>query len=239
MNVNWNYIKLGFLLATVITLYSFANYRSHQKKVNHIAITFVGDPSVYLTEKAVNTLLIQKHGSLTNRHKETLSLHNLEQTILSNAMVKEAHVYLTVDGKLIAKIVQRKPLGRVQSDPPFYVDAMGTRMPLSPYHSARVPLITGHLTEKTLEGAYTLLNHINTDDFLRKNIVGIHIEKQEKYQLKLRLEDFVVHLGNINRLNKKLNNFKAFYAKAAKDQSFQNYASVNLAFNNQVVCTKR
>lgn len=238
MNVNWNYIKLGFLLATVVSLYSFADYRSHQKKVHGITITFVGEPNVYLTEEAVNNLLIQKYGLLTNRHKETLTLHNLEQTILSNAMVKNAQVYLTVEGKLIAKIAQRKPLGRVQSDSPFYVDAMGTRMPLSPYHSARVPLITGHITEKTLQDVYTLLNHINTDDFLKKNIIGIHIEKEKKYQLNLRLEDFVVYVGSINRLNDKFKNFKAFYAKAVKDHSLHNYASVHLAFNNQVVCTK-
>lgn len=237
MSVNWNPVKLVFVLATVVALYSFANYRSHQKKVNNVAITFVGDPSVYLTEEAVHKLLTQKCGPLKNKNRETVALNAVEQAILDNPMVKNVQVYFTVDGALVAKIVQRQPIGRVGGTDPFYLDDAGKPMPLSPYYSARVPLISGKITEKTLADAHTLINRINADDFLKKNIIGIHAEAGA-YRLKLRLEDFVVHLGSIDRLDEKLKNFSAFYAKAAKDHSLHHYASVSLEFDKQVVCTK-
>lgn len=238
MRVNWSYIKLGFLCLAVVALYGFADQRSKKKKVSDISIKFLGDNNLYLTETSVNKLLIQNYGAVKNRTKEELVLNTIEEVILSNDMVKNAQVYLTVNGELISKIVQRKPIGRVEGVSKFYLDDLGEHMPLSQHHSARVPIITGMITGKTLEDAYVILNFINEDDFLRKNVIGIHIEEEGKYQLKFRLENFVVNLGGIDNLNEKFKNFMAFYAKAAKDNSLEKYAVVSLEFSNQVVCTK-
>ena len=238
MQVNWNHLKLVFLFLTVIALYSFADYRSSQKNVDDIVVKFMGDNDLYLTEASVNKLLIQNYGTVKNRPKEELVLNTIEEVLLSNDMVKNAQVYLTVNGELISKIVQRKPIGRVEGVSKFYLDDMGKRMPMSQNHSARVPIITGKITGKSLEDAYVILNYINEDDFLRKNVIGIHIEEEGKYQLKFRLENFVVNLGGVDNLNEKFKNFMAFYAKAAKDKSLEKYAIVSLEFSNQVVCTK-
>lgn len=238
MRINWDYIKLAFLSVGVVALYGFADQRNQKRMVNNVSVKFIGDNNLYLTEDAVNKLLIQKYGPLKNRPKEQLVLNTIEEVILSNDMVKNAQVYLTVNGELVSKIVQRKPIGRVEGVSKFYLDDLSERMPLSEHHSARVPIITGKITGKTLEDAYVILDYINNDDFLRKNVIGIHIEDEGRYQLKLRMENFVVNLGGVDNLNKKFKNFMAFYAKAAKDNSLEDYATVSLEFNNQVVCTK-
>ncbi|RDY58893.1 cell division protein FtsQ/DivIB [Flagellimonas nanhaiensis] len=238
MQVNWNYIKLALLSISVVGLYGFADHRSKNREIGDITVKFLGDNNLYLTEDAVNKLLIQNYGTVKNRPKEQLVLNTIEEVILSNEMVKNAQVYFTVNGELISKIVQRKPIGRVEGVSKFYLDDTGQRMPLSRHHSARVPIITGEITGKTLEDAYVILDYINEDDFLRKNVIGIHIEEEGKYQLRFRMENFVVNLGGIDNLNAKFKNFMAFYAKAAKDNSLEDYAIVSLEFNNQVVCTK-
>ena len=222
----------------VIALYGFADQRNKEKKVTDISINFLGDNNLYLTEASVNKLLIQNYGVVKNRPKEELVLNTIEGIILSNEMVKSAQVYLTINGKLISNVVQRKPIGRVEGVSKFYLDDLGERMPLSDHYSARVPIITGKITGKSLEDAYVILNYINEDDFLRKNVIGIHIEEEGNYQLKFRLEDFVVNLGGIDNLNEKFKNFMAFYAKATKDNSLEKYRVVSLEFSNQVVCTK-
>ncbi len=238
MRINWDYIKLAVLSVAVVALYGFADQRNQKRVVDTVSIKFVGDNNLYLTEDAVNKLLIQNYGPLKKRPKEQLVLNTIEEAILSNDMVKNAQVYLTVNGELVSKIVQRKPIGRIESVSKFYLDDQGERMPLSRHHSARVPIITGKITGKTLEDAYVILDYINKDDFLRKNVIGIHIEEEGKYQLKFRMENFVVNLGGVDNLNKKFSNFMAFYAKATKDNSLEDYATVSLEFNNQVVCTK-
>ena len=184
MRINWDYIKLAFLSVAVIALYGFADQRNERRTVQGVTVKFVGENNLYLTEDAVNKLLIQKYGALENRPKEQLVLNSIEEVILSNDMVKNAQVFLTVNGELVSKIVQRKPIGRIEGASKFYLDDEGKRMPLSRYHSARVPIITGKITGKTLEDAYVILDYINNDDFLRKNVIGIHIEDENKYQLK-------------------------------------------------------
>ncbi len=238
MRVNWNAIKLVGLAVCVTGLYAFSDARSQKRKIQGIHLSFVGDDNLYLTEDAVNKLLIQKMGSLENVGKEKIVLNTVESVIQAHDMVKNAQVYLTVNGKLNAKITQRHPIGRVTGPRPFYLDDEGKSMPLSLNHSARVPIITGNITGKSLEDAYVILKFINEDPFLSKNVIGIHVEGNSDYRLKFRLDNFVVRLGDVTDLEQKFNNFKAFYKKAAHDKTLAHYQVVSLEFDNQVVCTK-
>ena len=238
MQVNWNFIKLSALVLVIMGLYAFSNERNSAKHVAGMKVEFVGDQNLYLTEGTVNKLLIQNYGSLENVPKENIVLNTVEKALEANEMVKSAEVYLTIDGELMSKIVQRKPLGRIEGENKFYLDDEGKRMPFSNNHSARVPIITGTISGKSLEDVYVILEHVNKDDFFRGSVIGIHIKGESEYQLRLRLNNFVVNIGGIEDLEAKFSNFKAFYAKANKDQTLEDYAEVSLEFNNQVVCTK-
>ena len=238
MQINWNFLKLTALILVIMGLYAFSNGRNSAKNVAGMKVEFIGDENLYLTEGTVNKLLIQKYGSLKNVPKENIVLNTIEKAIEANEMVKSAKVYLTIDGELTSKIVQRKPIGRIEGDKKYYLDDEGKRMPLSNNHSARVPIITGNISGKSLEDVYVILEHINKDDFFRKTIIGIHIKGENEYQLRLRINNFVVNLGGVEDLDTKFSNFKAFYAKANKDETLEDYAVVSLEFNNQVVCTK-
>ncbi|MGB2760465.1 MAG: hypothetical protein WBC58_10950 [Maribacter stanieri] len=238
MQVNWNFIKLSALVLVIMGLYAFSNERNSAKHVAGMKVEFVGNQNLYLTEGTVNKLLIQNYGSLENVPKENIVLNTVEKALEANEMVKSAEVYLTIDGELMSKIVQRKPIGRIEGENKFYLDDEGKRMPFSNNHSARVPIITGTISGKSLEDVYVILEHVNKDDFFRESVIGIHIKGESEYQLRLRLNNFVVNIGGIEDLEAKFSNFKAFYAKANKDQTLEDYAEVSLEFNNQVVCTK-
>jgi cell division protein FtsQ len=55
----------------------------------------------------------------------------------------------------------------------------------------------------------------------------------------MRVLDFEIIVGRLDRLDEKMKNLKAFYQKAKKDKMLDIYKSVNLQFKNQVVCTKK
>lgn len=238
MKINRNYIKIAALFLVVVGLYAFSNIRSGHKKIENIKIEFVGDENLYISQEMVNKLLILSYGDLTNRPKENIVLNTLEKAIEANDMVRNAQVYFTVDGTLMVRISQRKPIGRVEGVTSFYVDEDGSRMPFSKLHSARVPLITGKITENSLREVHKVITYANSDEFLKKNIIGVHVTEEGKYQLRFRMDNFVVALGNVGDLEKKFANFRAFYVKADKDNTLGDYSRVSLEFNNQVVCTK-
>lgn len=238
MGRNWKYLKTIGMVVGVLGLFAFSNHRNSGKKIREVQVEFTGSENLYVTELAVNKLLIQKYGGLSGVPKDKVVLSNAEALLEAHPMVREAEVYLTMDGVLKAKIEQRKPIGRVEGSKKYYLDWDGKPMPLSKNHSARVPIITGDLTGKALEDIYSILKYINEDDFLRKNVIGIHVEGEEQYQLKFRVDQFVVYLGGVEDMDRKFRNFKAFYAKALKDETLDAYLSVSLEFDNQVVCTK-
>jgi len=222
----------------VVFLYAFASNRNAVRKVSQPNIQFVGDNNLFITYETVSKLLIQNYGDVKNMPKETLDLNVLERALNSNPMIKTAEVYVTVNGTLTAEIEQKRPIARVCTNASYYIDDEGFYMPLSSNYSSRVPLVTGYVKKNNLKNVFTVASKIESDEFLKKNVVEIHQDDNKVIYLKLRQCRFLVQLGSVEFLDKKVNNLKAFYQKSLKEKTLNNYSKVNLQFDNQVVCTK-
>ncbi|HER40345.1 MAG TPA: hypothetical protein ENO10_03905 [Salinimicrobium catena] len=238
MKINWNYIKTFLLIGVVFFLFAFAEKRNHGRVLSEVNLHFTNSENLYLTEEAVNKLLIQNKVKVRTIGKETLDLNRVETLLEAHDMIENAEVFMTVDGKLGAEITQRKPVARVLAGVPFYMDRQGLKMPLSEYYSARVPLVTG-VSEDQLQEIHPLVTYIRNDEFLTKHVTELHRLKNGKYTLRLRQLDFVVVLGAVKDIDTKFRNFKAFYLKAMKDKKLDAYKKVDLQFGDQVVCTKK
>ncbi|MGB6267846.1 MAG: hypothetical protein WBF67_02450 [Olleya sp.] len=238
MKINWNYIKIPFLLGLVVFLYAFSSAKNAKRTVSKANIEFVGSNNLFMTQEDVSKLLIQNQQSVTNEPKEILDLNVLETTLNANPIVEFADVYVSVTGKLTAKVKQKTPIARVVADASYYIDSNGGYMPLSKNYTERVPIVTGFVDKKDLEQVHKIATKIQEDEFLKKHVVQIQQNKNSTIDLKLRRCDFVVKLGDLKQLDKKISNLKAFYLKATKDKTLNNYSKVNLQFGNQVVCTK-
>ncbi|WP_317130663.1 cell division protein FtsQ/DivIB [Algibacter pacificus] len=226
------------LFGLVVFLFAFASDRNNARLVSSPAITFVGENNLFITNETVSKLLIQNYGGAKNVTKETLDLNKLEHTLKSNPMIKRAEVYVTVNGTLNAEIEQKTPLARVNTDVSYYIDDEGLSMPLSSNYSARVPLVTGFVDKNDLKNIFKIATKIKEDPFLKTNVIEIHQNETKELFLKMRQCKFLVQLGDLKLLNKKINNLKAFYQKSIKEKTLDNYSKVNLQFDNQVVCTK-
>jgi len=227
------------LLVLVVFLYAFSNARNTTRKISKPYIQFIGDENLYITHETVSKLLIQNQEPVTNKPKEIIDLNRLESALNSNPMIKEAQVFIGIDGLLTAEIEQKKPIARVSTNASYYVDDQGSYMPLSTNHTARVPLVTGMVMKNDLANVYAIAKAIQSDAFLKKHVIGIHQNENKSIDLKFRLNDFIVELGSLTVLDKKVNNLKAFYQKAMRDKTLDDYSVVNLKFDNQVICTKK
>ncbi|MFC4723378.1 cell division protein FtsQ/DivIB [Geojedonia litorea] len=239
MRVNYNYIKGIALLVTVVSLYAFSSVRNSSRKVGTPLIHFIGEDNLFVTHETVSKLLIQNQQTVTDKPKEIIDLNGLETALNSNPMIKQAQVFIDVEGKITAEIEQKKPLARVSTNASFYIDDMGSYMPLSTNYTARVPLVTGAIYKNELGNVYHIAKKVQEDDFLKKHVIEIHQNEDKSIDLKFRLHDFTIHLGSLKSLDKKVNNLKAFYQKAMRDQTLDTYSVVNLKFDNQVICTKK
>jgi cell division protein FtsQ len=238
VKINWNYIKTFLLIGVVFFLFAFAKKRNHNRELSEVNLHFTNSENLYLTEEAVNKLLIQNEVKINSIGKEALDLNRVETLLEAHDMVENAEVFMTVDGILGAKITQRKPIARVIDKQPFYLDRQGLKMPLSRHYSARVPLVRG-ISEDHLQEVFPLVTYIRNDEFLTKHVTELDRLNNGKYLLRLRQLEFEVLLGTVNDIDTKFKNFKAFYQKAMKDKKLNAYKKVDLQFGDQVVCTKK
>ncbi|WP_298892586.1 cell division protein FtsQ/DivIB [uncultured Psychroserpens sp.] len=239
MRVNYSYIRVVLLLILVGFLYAFSSVRNSARKVAAPQIKFVGDDNLFVTQETVSKLLIQNQETVTNKPKDIIDLNELESALNSNPMIKQAQVFMSVDGLITAEIEQKKPIARVSTNASYYIDETGSFMPLSTNYTARVPLVTGYIEKNDLENVHVIARKIQNDEFLIKHVVQIHQNQDKTIDLKFRSHDFRIHLGHLKLLDKKINNLKAFYVKAMKDETLDNYKLVNLKFDKQVICTKK
>ena len=234
-------LKFVFLLGLIVFLFGFSKKRNDKRKLSKIEVEFVDGNTPFITHNTVNKLLIQKDGEVTGIDKETLVLKEMEKRLRENPMIRNAEVFLSIDGILGARIQQRDPIGRIspqRSGPDYYVDSDGEMMPLSSVYSARVPIVTG-VSNENLKEIVPLLAEIRKDEFMERMVVGLNQDSNGEIELELRKTDFKVLFGKPKYIAKKFQNFKAFYKKTKQDSTLYGYDKVNLKFESQVIATKK
>jgi len=227
------------LLLLVAGLFSFSNHRNSDRIVSEPTVKFLGENTLFINEATVSKLLIQNQQPVTEQPKEIIDLNTLEFALNSNPMIKEAEVFMSVSGELSAEIEQKRPIARVYTNASYYIDDEGSFMPLSSSYTARVPFVTGYVKKNNLKTVFQFAKAVDEDEFLKKHVIEIRQNEDKTIDFKIRKSDFIVHLGTLNKLKKKINNFKAFYQKGLRDKILDSYKVVNLKFDKQVICTKK
>lgn len=231
-------IKLILLLGLILFLSISSSVRNDSRFLISNQVKFHNSEQPLISEETVNNLLILNKGSVKNIRKDALDLNSIESVLDTNPYIRNANVYVSVNGEVGVDVLQKTPLARVQTNESFYIDEEGKMMPTSPNFSVRVPLVTGEVTKKNLPDVFEIVKSIYADHFFKKEIVGIVVLKN-KYTFLLREFDFLIDFGTSENIALKLNNFKAFYKKAIKDKTIKTYNSVNLQIASQVICTKK
>lgn len=239
-NIKWVDLRIVVICGIAFVLYSFANTRADNKPIDQVHVVFNEEQSHFVTSQEIQNDLEKNFLDTSFINRTMLDLGKIEQSVLDNQLIKDADVYITLDGKLIVEIVQKKAVARfINSDHSFYLDEDGLQMPLSGNFSKRVPMIGGDLKPQLLEPLKQMLTVITQDEFLKSDITGIVIKSDDNLLLYSRTNKFDIEFGTLDEIQKKLDNYKAFVQYSLQDDvSIDNYKKINLKFTQQVVCTK-
>ena len=238
MRFNWLKIKLILLLVLISGLFYSTISVNNLREIKSSDIYMYDYDSLLISEDSIQSviseLLVLKNINKSNIHK-----NNLEFELNKNQLINQSDIFIDVSGNMIINIKQRKPIARFL-DNKNYLDVNGLIMPKSKDYSPVVPIIVGfNKSTLQLKSIYKLSHFIYEDKFLRKNITKIIIDSTGNFVLQLRKHKFKVSLGRLDKLELKVNNFKAFYIKGMKDQLLNKYSTINLQFDNQVVGVKK
>ena len=235
----WINLRLVLIFGLVFFLMAFSSKRNLERKLTKSVVEFVGEDNQFVSRKIVNKLLICNRDSVASLQKLNLDLNKLENSINAHEMIEHSEVFVTIDGVLKTIVTQKTPIARMFSNSSsFYIDYQGNVMPLSPILSAHVPIVLGEINSKNSKDLFSLFRFIYDDDFLKKNIVGAKIMSNNDVFLQNRNYDFEIDFGKCSDFQSKFKTYKAFFLKASKDSTINNYKKIILRFERQVVCTK-
>ena len=242
-NLKWNNIwvnvRLLLIFAAVVFLMAFTNDRNNHRKLTAAIVEFEGSDNLLVSQTMVNKLLICNATSALTLNKLNLNLNKIEKSISAHKLIEQSEVFVTIDGVLKTIVKQRCPIARFfSSNGSFYVDSQGTKMPLSPLQSARVPLVFGDYNLKNKATVFPFLKHIATDDFLKKNIVSIALLDNGDVLLRNRNNNLDIEFGKCSNIISKFDCYKAFLQKTTNDSTINKYSKISLNFDHQVVGTK-
>jgi len=227
------------MFALVVFLFSFTSKRNNDRKLTKSEVIFVNGENLFVKSETVNKLLIENKQDASSIQKDKLDLNKLEKSICKSPMIEKSEVFVTIDGVLKAVVKQKTPIARIFDESgSFYIDYQGSVMPLSDEFTARVPLVSGEIIKANNVELNKLLRFIYDDEFLKKNIIGIAVLSNGGLKMTNRNFNYEIEFGSIINVERKFNNYKAFFQKAVLDSSLYNYKKINLRFTQQVVCTK-
>ena len=181
----------------------------------------------------------------------SIDLKRIENILRKNEFIEQAEVYIDATNHVNIKLSQRTPIVRIvdMEGSNYYIDEKGRYMATSRHFTARVPVATGFITNRSynipiedirnpLNPLYILVKYIQSDDFLSAQIEQIYIEKNGDFVLVPKVGTAKIILGNAADLPEKFKRLKIFYKEAIPYTGFAKYKSINVKFKDQVVCTK-
>ena len=209
----------------------------------------------FLTQQEVLSLF-EKGDSVQHVKVKDLNLNQIKKKISKNPYVEKADAFINISGNLIVNVKEKVALLRLvnKKGKSCYLDIQGQLFPLGKDYSERAlfvngyihaPLITGKsvydsIYSKTkLPELYKLAMKIHSNRFLNAEISQIFVNSEGNVDLVPELGNFIIRFGNLKEQKIKLENLEAFFKQALLNEGWDKYKSINLAFTNQVICTKK
>ena len=236
MRFNWSKILLVFVFLFSIGILYASNYFNNNRLIEDIDVVIQPNSSFYISTDSIKNSI--KRYIYTK--KDSISIAKIEDELDKNTFVEKSQVYTMLDNKLFVNVKQKEPIARIiTNDSIFYLDKNSNFMSLSKLHSADVPIIFGFNQFSDLDYLTKISLMIRDDKFLNQNITQIIVDENQQINLKLSGLNIFIELGHNNKLEKKIQNLKAFYNRAIRKNDLEKYKEVNLQFENQVVAVKK
>ena len=252
-----------FAMLTLVIVMGFVSTSQHSRKCKSLEIDIADkEGNYFVDENDVRDMLNSKGKKLPGTPMEDINNGLLEKIINTNPFIENAEVFSTVDGIVHIKVVQRNPVVRIMNTKgeDFYIDENGVFMPVSDKFSAPVIIANGYIfnsySEKKiyqlnnnpsdtvsnrllLEQLFTLANILKRDTLWNAMTEQLYVNEWQEIEMIPRVGNHKIILGDVSNIDEKLKRLLIFYKKGLNNIGWNTYHTINLKFNNQVVCSKK
>ena len=236
-----------------VVLTAFVNHTHHHIVYNSLEIKFTKDNEHQLIKKSDVVEIIKDLGLVegVTLNKE-INTREVEKKLNTHFALENAEVYFLNTGELNVNLNKRTPIARLIANDPSdnaYIDEHGLLMRTSDSYVAKLPLFSGEFkwsdsylvnieNRSLLSEIYNMSRIINNDPFLKSQIVQIHINNNGYFELVPRIGNHKILFGSSDNMEKKFKKIKLFYTQGPSPKELNLYDTLNVMFNDQIVCSK-
>lgn len=240
----WFLASAGFLF---LFMQAISAKRSSIATETRIEIHTQSDGGRMITEDEVRSMLSSWIDSIGMNPLARMPLSELEAVLSMHPVVADADVYYDAANNLRVRILQEEPMLRIIDGrgANYYLSREGKRIPLSGYHTPRLPVVTGdiplfsdslvrqdgHLFQVLLEFATVL----SEDPFLTSLTEQVHV-RQGELILVPKLGRFRFVLGYGDQLSLRLKNIERYYQNILPGDGWDAHKEIDLRYRNMIVC---
>ena len=244
----WVIITAGIL---VMVSFIEAEHKKTTCKSFEISIDYKNeDPLISVNEIKKN--IYDSFDTLIGKRLIDINLVQIENMVNEIDFVSNADVYTTITGKMNISITQRKPIVRIinGSNNSYYIDQSGKIIPTNQGYPSRVMIANGFIEKAytdtlsiqnniILAEIFKIASYIQNNPFLKLQIEQIYVTKNREYEFVPKVGRHIIIFGGIEDMEEKFRKLVVFYHQGINTAGWNVYKSINLKFENQVVCAKK
>lgn len=253
------------LVVGASVLLGFAKSKRNNTLCKSISISIQqkGSRGLFITSEQIRALIVQQEqGVLEGKPMDKINLRGIEAMLKDNSYIINAQVYATLDGDIKVLITQKNPIARVINDngESYYIDSVGYFMPLTDNCTPRVLIVNGFINEpysfnyarnakkmetdtsvhSLLPSIYKIASYINNDAFWKAQITQVYVDSAKEFTLIPRVGCQHIILGDTSDLKQKFDKLFILYKDGFNcNEKWNEYATINLKYKHQIICTKK
>jgi len=217
---------------------------------------------LFITPDEIRALIVKDQGVVEGKTMNKINLLAIEQMLKDNPYITKAQVYATLDGDIKIKVAQKNPIARIvnENDESYYIDSAGYFMPLTDNATPRVLIVNGQINDSyslnyknnakkmetdtsvhsLLPSIYKIASYINHDSFWKAQITQVYVDSAKEFTLIPRVGGQRIILGDTSNLQPKFDKLFTLYKEGFNSNGKWNeYATINLKYKHQIICTKK
>ena len=226
----------------LIFLLGFTNQRHSEKRCVDYRIELADENISLITRGEIILLMESIQDTIVGKLVNAIPIFDIERKIEGLKNVKNAEVFIDMEGMLHVEVNQKKAVVRVspEGSEDFYMDTNGSMFSLSTNYTEHLLIANGNIEDSVdFSNALILANYISSDSLWQSQIVQIYFKENKEIELIPRVGNHTILLGDVENYKDKFRKLYLFYEQGVNQVGWNNYKEINLKFRNQIVCVKR
>jgi cell division protein FtsQ len=246
-------LLIWILLVCFLLLALFlSNKEANQLRIKKVIVLIYPENIEFINRSKVNSILESntKKGKVNNADLKEINAAQIEKKLMQNDFLSDAKIYNDLSGNLFVKLNQRVPILRIfrNNGVNFYIDKWGVKFQTTKKFSAHVLIANGNSFERLKLGdtvysfvaksLYKIANYVDKNVLWKAQIEQIFVTADNEFILIPKIGDHKIVFGDANDLEKKFQKLEIFYKEGLSKIGWNVYESIDVRFENQIVCKK-